>query len=169
MALGSSNGVLPALAGLDALRRLVDKRNDMTTPLVSAGGPSGAWLAALAQPQNGTPVHSPSMHTLYTGDDPAAHLASGATLPRPPAGLRAPGSRNLPPGFAALIAPATQPAIPFAWESLPLRTLESAPPSAPPSALPPGAGQAGLLGAGRWGGWLGLALAALLIVGSILM
>lgn len=158
VALGYSPGPLPALVGLDALRRLVDQRNDLTMPLVWAGGPSGAWLAALMQPQNGTPVHSPSLRTFYTGADPACHVSSGAMLPQHPAGFHAPDSRNLPAGYAGQIAPALQPAAPFAWESMPLRALE--PVSGAPVGLPT---------AGAWPGWLALALATILIVGSLLL
>jgi hypothetical protein len=188
VALGYSAGVLPALVGLDALRRLIDQRRDVTAPLVTAGGPSGAWLSALAQPQNGTPLHSPGTITLYTGADPGTHLASGGTLPLPPTGVPARNDRGLPHGFAERAAPALAPAAPFAWELLPLRVLE---PPRMESSVP---GRAGGAGAGFSGGnaggnttgnstgfavglpapdalagWLALLLVMLLVIGSLVL
>ncbi len=178
VALGYSTGVLPALVGLDALRRLIDQRQDVTVPLVAAGGPDGAWLAALTQPQNGAPLHSPAMVTLYTGADLGTHLAAGGTLPAPPAGTHPPSDRGLPRGFADRMAPALAPAAPFAWDLLPLRVLEpprsdkgGPGPERAGTAYPGTEGAGALVGlpAGAAAGWLALALVALLIIGSLVL
>lgn len=156
IALGHSDNALTALVGTETLRRLVELRSDVTSPLVAAGGPSGAWLSPLTQPQNGVDARTPSMVTLFTGADAATHISSGATLPLHPTGLRPARERNLPAGYRDLLAPALQPALPLTWESLPWRLLEPHPEAA---ALP----------AGPWLGWLALGFSAVLILGALVL
>lgn len=156
IALGQSADALTALVGLAALRLLIESRSDMSAPLLTAGGASGAWLAVLMQPQNGAPTHSPFAMTIFLGADPASVVASAGTLPRLPYGLRSPADRFLPVGFRDAIAPPLQPASPFTWESLPLRALE------------PVGGLMGLHVPGAWLGWLGLLLAIGLVVGALI-
>jgi hypothetical protein len=155
VALGQSADALTALIGLTALQLLIEARSDMSAPLLTAGGTSGAWLAALMQPQNGVAGHSPSALTIYLGADAASAIAAAGILPRPPAGLRPPADRALPVGFRDGAAPALQPASPFIWESLPLRALE------------PVGGLASIPTRGAWLGWLGLILALVLVVGAL--
>ncbi len=155
IALGQSSDALTALIGLAALQLLIETRSDMSAPLLTAGGASGAWLGALMQPQNGAPAHSPSALNIYLGADEANAIAAAGTLPRPPFGLRAPADRGLPAGFRAAIAPPLQPGAPFTWESLPLRTLE------------PLGGLSGVNARGAWLAWLGFLLAVALVVGAL--
>ncbi len=155
IALGLSADALTACIGLAALQLLIETRSDMSAPLITVGGASGAWLDALMLPQNGVAARSPSAQTLFMGVDPASALASAATLSRPPLGLRHPADRALPVGYRAAIAPVLQPASPFTWESLPLRALE------------PVGGLTGVNPHGSWFGWLGLILALALVVGAL--
>lgn len=155
IALGQSADALTALIGLAALRLLLETCSDMSAPLLTSGGASGAWLAALMQPQNGVQAHSPTAVTIYLGADPASVVASTGTLPRTPFGLRPSADRGLPNGYRDAVAPALQPAAPFTWEALPLRTLE------------PVGGLLGLNAGGGWLGWLGLLLALALVIGAL--
>ncbi len=155
IALGHSPDALTALIGLAALQLLIETRGDMSAPLLTTGGASGAWLAALMQAQNGAPGRSPSALAIYLGADSACTVASANILPHTPPGLRAPGDRALPVGFRDNFAPSLQPASPFTWESLPLRALE------PVGGLP------ALHAPGAWLAWLGLALALALVVGAL--
>ena len=155
--LGGDSSSLSAIVALEALRALTESRGDSISPLVSAGGSSGAWLSALTQPPPASTSRLPAGTTLFTGADAASQLASGATLPLHPSGLRPARDRQLPGGYRDLLLPAVQPAIPFAWESLPLRALE-----------PPAGGVAGY----ARGGWLGraaLVLAFILILGALIL
>ncbi len=157
LALGSSDDVLSTLVGHEALRATTETRTDMTQPLVTAGGASGAWLDALLMPNVGDGAPAPSWNTLYTGADPATHVATSLTTPQHPNGLRPPGDRALPSGIADMIAPALHPASPFNLDTMALRTLW------PPGSL------FGVRSGGRWLSWLGLLLAVALIAGAVLL
>ncbi len=156
-ALGAESGssVGPALVGLEAVRLLAEARRDMTSPVVTAGGASGAWLSQLMQPQVGPLANSPSLVTLFAGADEATQIASAGTLPRAPAGLAPPGNRMLPNGYRPQVAPTLQPASPVTWESLPLQQLEI------------DANPLGALPAGAAAGWVALLFVALLILGAL--
>jgi hypothetical protein len=155
LAVGGGSSVAPALVGLEAVRMLVEQRRDMTSPVATAGGGSGVWLSVLLQPQDGQAAHSPPLIALFSGPDEATQIASGGTLPKPPAGLFPPGNRGLPSGYRPHVAPSLQPASPLLWESLPIHELE--PNDAPLGAMP----------AGPLLGWTALIFVALLILGAL--
>jgi len=155
LGVGGGSGVPATLVGLEAIRLLAEQRQDMTSPVVMAGGSNGAWLWVLMQPERGDAAQSPPLVALFSGQDEATQIATAGTLPRPPAGLFPPGNRSLPDGFRPHVAPALQSAAPLQWDTLSLHVLEPA-----PSAL-------GAMPMGPLSGWLALLFVALLILGAL--
>jgi len=117
---GASTGGLEGMNGVLALWRMDAGRRDLTAPVVTAGGMSGAWLAALhhVRPDD-TPVRSPAIITAYTAPDIATHMA-GQTLwdTRRSAFRRRPA--DVPPWAHGAVVPEALPGAPAPWETLPL-------------------------------------------------
>ena len=129
--MGLDRLILEGAPGLLALQTLAERRDDITAPLVLAGGTSPLWPAALMHGRPADrPPRSPDIYPVYAGADVATWLAShtlyaGGTGPLrrrafvgPPAGL--------PPAMAPLLAPMSEPGAAAPWETLPFYAVSLA-------------------------------------------
>jgi hypothetical protein len=157
LSVGNADTLPAAMVGISAVRRLIEQRHDMTSPVLTVGGTSGAYPAILLMPQEGADQRAPSLVVLFSGIDEGTQIATASTLPKAPARLHQPGDRALPAGYRPYVSPSLQPASPLSWDNVPFRAMEPSEPTASVDALPGG----GLVG------WLALLLVALLILGAL--
>jgi hypothetical protein len=162
--MGASHWVLEGAASLLALQLLAARRNDVTRPVVIAGGNSPLWLGALFHPTPHTrPSLSPDLKVVYAGADPATYMA---TLGVHAAGLRARfagDSTATPLEVRWLLAPKMAPGRPAPWEALPFLEIGEQPrvplPAVPPEPDP----------TTDWIAWSVLLLAVFLILFAMLV
>ncbi len=159
--LGISSLTTDSTAALLALQLLAERRADAARPIVAAGGPGAAWLAALMQPA--PPAQGVSAPTvLYTGPSLAEHMASisltHAAVDAPAADYA--GDPVVP---AAYFEPRSRPGALALWETLPFVQGESAAHEA--------SGDEALSAdpTGDWLAWAVLLLALFLVILSILL
>ena len=131
LSLGVDRLILENAPGLLALQTLAERRDDITAPVLLAGGTGPLWPAALLHGRPASrPPRSPDIYPIYAGADVATWMAShtlyaGGYDPlrrnaflRPPAGL--------PPAMAPLLAPMSEPGAAAPWETLPFYAVSLA-------------------------------------------
>ena len=123
--LGIEHQLLHGAPGLMALQALAAARDDITAPVVVAGGASPLWLGALMHGQRGDPPDgSPDMSTLYAGSDAATYMASrtlygnGHEPLNRDAFLRPPSA--LPSAMVRWLAPIAAPGVNAPAETVPI-------------------------------------------------
>ena len=154
---GGSAQVLDAAPGLLAAEALAAARDDLTAPLIPAGGPGAGWLdVLLLERPADAPLASPEHAALYAGPDQATVLAGGQAARSP--GRFTPPVHDLGSGYDALLRPRLESAVPPRLEALPfwLATLPA------PAALTPA-------DAARrtWTAWAAVALALLMLIAAL--
>ncbi|HAJ38089.1 MAG TPA: hypothetical protein DCL15_20655 [Chloroflexi bacterium] len=118
--IGAPADGLTGQAAVIALALLDAGRKDLTLPLVTAGGVSPLWLAALWHPRAASaPPQTPPTTAAYTAPDITTHLAALTTWDTRRAAYHQ-RPQQLPPWAQPLAAPETNPAAPEPWQSLPL-------------------------------------------------
>jgi hypothetical protein len=129
--LGLNREILEGAPGLLALQTLAERRDDITAPVIMAGGTSPLWPAALLHGRPADrPPRSPDIYPIYAGADVATWLAShtlyadGYSPLRRHAFLRPPA--GLPPAMTPLLAPTNEPGAAVAWEALPFHVVAQA-------------------------------------------
>lgn len=123
--LGMEHEFLNGARGLLALQALATAREDITAPVVVAGGASSLWLAALMHGRRPVyPEGSPNVRVIFAGSDAATYMASRTlysngdsplsrdALLRPPA--------ELPPAMVRWLAPTADPGVNAPGETLPI-------------------------------------------------
>lgn len=152
---------LHGAATLLAYQDLIARRNDITTPLLVAGGSSPLWTALLLAP--GERPATPLPAVVFGGPDPSIYLASVETLSTGRLTAPSPVRSGTPPALAGYFAPRLAPGATAAWESLPFVEAGERP---HPSVAGPAANDDPLH---AWIAWGALLLALCLVLSALLI
>jgi hypothetical protein len=157
---GAPTLVYNATPALLALQSTVLLRRDLTIPLLVAGGTGALWPAVLLAPLGHTGAPEPM--AIYGGADPAAYLATLATLTTGAAAPPTAVASGTPPDVAPWLAPRLQPGAPAPWEALPLVEAGER-----PAAVPAGAPLLDPMA--DWIAWGAMLLALCLVLSALLI
>lgn len=119
MAAGAPSSLLSSVPTLLAMQQSVSQRDDVTVPLLVAGGSSSAWLALLLSPQpGGKSPAAPEPTVVFAGASPVTYHATLGVIA---AGVTTPLGEwsATTPDIAGHFAPRRLPGAVAAWESLP--------------------------------------------------
>lgn len=124
--LGMSAHSLDGLVGLAVLRTLsLSSQSSLTPVFVSIGGPSTLWLWILVSTDVGADSNATTV--VFTGIDPALHMASLTTLTGRAgrSATRSPkvSATGLPAAIRWLVLPQSEPSTIFSWQAWPLSLL----------------------------------------------
>jgi hypothetical protein len=158
--LGASLGELSGLSTLVALLAFAGQRNDLTAPVMVAGGNNVAWLIGLLYQVYLPRV--PALTAIYGGAEPVTQMASSALYDSQLSTANARRPTAPPTYLAPFVTPQDASSAPR-WEALPFLL------GAPPHALPQASGSQPGMQTDPWLTWAGVCLAFVLILLALLV
>lgn len=119
MAAGAPSSLLVSVPTILAMQQSIAQRDDVTVPLLIAGGASNAWPALFLSPQPGVErPAAPEPMVIFGGADPVTyHATLGTIAPQMASSLGEWATTT--PDIASRFAPRRLPGAVAAWEDLP--------------------------------------------------